>query len=76
MYHLELIKGHELITRNEMVVFLADPDAELVYFYLPIAITLVANLVLLLTSKYARLFKLKKLEKNKPKIPSKCCIIN
>jgi hypothetical protein len=47
-----------------------DSDATLIYFYGPIAMTLVANTVLLLSAKQARFAKLQRLEKGPSKPPS------
>ncbi|XP_045125265.1 uncharacterized protein LOC123512756 [Portunus trituberculatus] len=42
--------------------FFSDPAATLVYFYAPMLISLVANMVLLLVSRYVRAEKLRRLE--------------
>ncbi|XP_018009694.1 uncharacterized protein LOC108667210 [Hyalella azteca] len=48
----------------------SDSDATLIYFYGPIAMTLVANTVLLLSAKQARFAKLQRLEMGPSKPPS------
>ncbi|KAF2367856.1 GPCR family 2 secretin-like [Trinorchestia longiramus] len=48
----------------------SDSDATLLYFYGPIALTLVANMALLLSAKQARLSKLQRLEMGPSKPPS------
>ncbi|XP_050696030.1 probable G-protein coupled receptor Mth-like 1 isoform X2 [Eriocheir sinensis] len=42
--------------------FFSDPTATLLYFFLPMLLTLVANMVLLLVSRYVRAEKLRRLE--------------